>query len=513
MLEHSQPRSAFSLVSRGAFSRFWWSSVIGSTGDWVTVFATIALGNAIGGEAGVLIALVSRIVPGLFLGAVIGVLTDRMDRRKLIIISDVGRGLVVPVLIFATSLPTLVAINLVLELLSLVGQAPRNAMLPRLVRPENLVTANSLMLGATYGTVPLGAAFNWVLSSLPAVTLGGAIPELTSEFALAFGVDALTFFTSAALIATLPVMRTRLADRPEDVGEDGSSALADFVEGMRFFWMRHSVRRVIIGMTAALVGGGTMIVLGNVFVEDVLDADTTGFFAIITTMGIGASAGIAAVSLYESRLSRRDLVFAVALLGAGTGLAAAALTSTVAGAAIWMAVMGFGAGAAYVMGLTHLHEQVTDELRGRVFATLFTLMRVGLFVSMAVAPPLQLLLSGLGIGFYGDPTRVVLFCGGGIIMISGLATLWSLRHLVGRPQIRDEARDIMQRANLARRRSDQQRSRSAHPTHHEPHDLPGHRRASPGPSTGERGSGNVAGSGQPAQESSGSAEPTGDEET
>ena len=50
--------------------------------------------------------------------------------------------------------------------------------------------------------------------------------------------------------------------------------------------------------------------------------------------------------------------------------------------------MGLGAGAAYVMGLTHLHEHVEDEMRGRVFATLFGMMRIGLFVSMALAVPL-----------------------------------------------------------------------------------------------------------------------------
>ncbi len=452
MTQDGAPRSAFSMVVHGPFARLWWASVIGSTGDWITIFATIALGDTLGGGTGVLMALVSRILPGLLLGAWIGVIADRVDRRVLVVISDLGRGLVVPFLVFATNLPTLVAINVVLELFSLVGQPPRNAILPSLVRKENLVTANSLMLGATYGTVPIGAGFNWVLSALPAITLGGLIPEVTSDLALAFGVDALTFFVSAALVASLPVLKTKLADDPAR-GVDGEpvSAVTDLVEGARFFWERRSVRRVIIGMTAALIGGGTMIVLGKSFVENVLRADQTGFFALVTTMGLGAGAGIATVSLYESRLVRRDLVFAVSLLATGVGLTAASLTATVSGAAAWMTVMGFGAGAAYVMGLTHLHEQVSDELRGRVFATLFGLMRIGLFVSMAMAPPLRALLSGVGIGRLSNPTRLVIFLGGAVIILSGLATLWSLRALFGRPKLGAEARDILARAGEARR--------------------------------------------------------------
>ncbi len=451
------------MVTTGYFARFWWASVVGSTGDWITVFATITLGANIADETGVLVALVSRILPGLLLSAWVGVISDRVDRRRLVVISDVGRALIVPFLVFATTLPILVVINLLLEFFSLLGQSPRNAMLPSLVSRENLVTANSLMLGATYGTVPLGAGFNWALSALPAVTLGGLIPDATANLALAFGVDSLTFLTSALLVASLPVMAAKVADDPPPGGdEDGPGAIQDMVEGAKFFWSRKSVRRVIAGMTAALVGGGTMIVLGNSFVNDVLNADDTGFFAVITAMGVGAGAGILVVSLYESRLLRRDLVFALSLLATGAGLTAASLTSTVTGAALWMLVMGFGAGSAYVMGLTHLHEEVTDELRGRVFATLFALMRVGLFVSMAAVAPLQLLLSGVGVWRLSDPTRLLLFLGGMVILLTGLVTLWSLRSIFGRPKLGAEARDILAQADEARRAAIRRRPRTDH---------------------------------------------------
>ena len=141
-------------------------------------------------------------------------------------------------------------------------------------------------------------------------------------------------------------------------------------------------------------------------------------------------------------------------------MSASALTSTVPGAALWMLVMGFGAGSAYVMGLTHLHEEVTDELRGRVFATLFIFMRIGLFVSMAAVAPLQLLLSGVGVGRLSDPTRLLLFLGGMVIIATGAVTLWSLRSLFGRPKLGAEARDILARTDEARRTITRRRSGS-----------------------------------------------------
>ena len=52
MTTDRQPLSALEMVRRGRFSRLWWASVVGSTGDWITVFATISLGDAIGGVFG-----------------------------------------------------------------------------------------------------------------------------------------------------------------------------------------------------------------------------------------------------------------------------------------------------------------------------------------------------------------------------------------------------------------------------------------------------------------------------
>ncbi len=450
--EDSAARTTRSMMSSGPFARFFWAAVVGSTGDWVTVFAMIAMANRIGAQRGILIVLVSRILPGLLLSGPIGVISDRVDRRKLVVAADIGRGLIVPFVAFVDTLPALVGITLVLEFLSLLGQPPRTAMVPRLVRDENLVAANSLMLGAAYGTVPLGAGFVWLLASLPAVSLGGLVPSGNEGLVLAFFADSATFVFSGLLVATLPRIQAITAE--ENAKGNGLSAKrtrADLVDGIKFFATERTVRRVIIGMTTALFGGGTVIVLGQDFAETVLSADDEGFFAIITMLGIGAVLGLAIVSANQDRWTQRDLVFGIATTTTGIGLAAAAMVTTVAGAAAWMTVMGFGAGSAYLMGLTHLHERVDDEMRGRVFATLFALMRVGLFVAMALAIPLRSVVSDVNIWRLDEPTRVVLFLGGSTIVTAGAGVLWSLRSSLRLPTVGKEAQEIIAAANKARR--------------------------------------------------------------
>ena len=450
------------MVRRGPFARFWWAAAIGSTGDWITIFATIGVADEIGGGGGILVALLSRVMPGLLFGPIVGAFSDRFDRRRLIVIADLGRALIVPFLIFAANLPMLVVITVALEILSLLGQAPRAAVLPSMVRSENIVTANSLMLGAAYGTIPVGAAFNFILALFPALTFGALIPDATQPFALAFIVDAATFLFSGLIIATLPALKSTLAVEVEADGQtlDARETLQSIVEGMKYLWRDKSVRRVIFGMTAALFGGGTVIIIGKPFVEDVLAADETGFFAIVTALGVGAAIGIASVSAYSSKLMRRDLVFAGSVIVTGLSLSLAATVATVNGATAWIFLMGIGAGAAYVMGLTHLHEHVEDEMRGRVFASLFGMMRIGLFVSMAMAVPITGAINVSGIGRLNDPNRLVLFLGGGIMLLSGLGLMWSLRGLFTRPKLEPATHDIIAHADKARRSTTQRRHQS-----------------------------------------------------
>ena len=452
MTGSNRAKSAFSLVRRGPFARFWWAAGIGSTGDWITIFATISVADRIAGGGGVLAAIMSRVLPGLLIGPLIGVVTDRFDRRKLIVIADLGRGLLVGFLMFADTLPLLVGISFALEILALLGQSPRAAVLPRLVDDENLVAANSLMLAAAYGTAPVGAAFNWFLVSLPNVSLGGIVPEANESFALAFLLDAATFIVSGLLIANLPALRSRLARQGSEEGKGIDMAVNDLREGVRYMWRSRRVRRLIVAMTAALFGGGTVIVLGQPFVEDVLLAGTTGFFAVITTLGLGAVIGIAGVSAYAGRLVHRDAVFGASTVASGAGLIAASMTNTVAGASAWMLFMGLGAGAAYVMAFTHLHESVEDEMRGRVFATLFALMRVGIFVAMAIAVPLQAIFGRFDSAWlFSQPTRTVLSFGGIVMIISGIGILWTLRSLFARPRMGEGTAYLIEEASRARR--------------------------------------------------------------
>ncbi|NNL12580.1 MAG: hypothetical protein HKO82_02710 [Acidimicrobiia bacterium] len=115
-------RTTFQLMSQGPFARLWWAGLFSSMGDWVALFATLTLAARLGGsqaEKAILVPLVARLLPGLFFVAVGGVLADRFNRKTMMIISDVGRGLFVLSLAFVDNLVQLFVLSLILDLFTL----------------------------------------------------------------------------------------------------------------------------------------------------------------------------------------------------------------------------------------------------------------------------------------------------------------------------------------------------------------------------------------------------------
>jgi len=442
MIGNSRPRSGWDLVRRGPFSRVFWAGFISSTGDWAALFAQISLADFIAGSQGILVVLAARLTPGLLGGAIGGVLADRARRKGAILFADFGRALLVLSLAFIDTLPELFIVSFALELLTLIGQPARAAIVPDLVGPDNLLTANGLTLSAAYGTFPLGAALAWGLGLLGSVTFFGLLPD--NDEAVLFAADSLTFFISGLLMLSVPIVAAAVSEERLSVSRfDWRAPLRDFVDGVRFVALNPMVRPVIVGMSVALFGGGMLVVLGKGFSDETLNAGAAGFFALLFALGTGAAVGVVLLSIYGDRFFRRDVLFGVALTVTGVGLAAAALIKTVAGGMGWLAVMGLGAGSAYVTGFTHLHEQVEDDMRGRTFAALFSLMRVGLLVSMVVATNLVAVIPG------GDPARVILFAGGLIVLAAGAGTLWTVRAAFGRPKLSPEGRESIEAAGRA----------------------------------------------------------------
>jgi MFS family permease len=403
------------LFGSRAFSRLWAAQVVSSLGDWIGFIAVTAIAARIGGStpaAAVGFVLSARLIPGFFLGSVAGVLVDRWDRRRVMVTCDIGRGLVLAVLPFARNVFQLFAASLVLELLTLLWAPAKEASVPNIVPREFLPNANSLSLAAAYGTFPISSAVFALL-----VNVAGHVGRAPETVALFFDVG--TFFLSATLIATLALPRRQRAANGE-ARIDFHQTINDLKDGWRFIGQNPVVRSVIVGLATGLIGGGMVVPLGPVFAKVILGSGSAGFGLLLTALGTGVAAGVIAVSVVQKRLPQ-ERIFVRVLAAAGGCLAIAASTSHLIIAVLFVGGLGLCAGAVYVLGFTILQSNVEDELRGRTFATLYTLIRFCLLLAFAVAPFLSTLLDGLSSRIFGG--RAVLFRWG--ILLPGVRlTLW-----------------------------------------------------------------------------------------
>ena len=432
--------TAIELVRRGPFARLWWASAASSWGDWITFFATLALADHIGGSTAVLVPLVSRIIPSLLLGSLAGVLADRLDRKWTMVLSDAGRGVVVLWLVLANDLVTIAIISSILEILTMVRQPAREAAVPTLVDAKQLVKANSFSATAAYGTAPIGAATWSGVAALYA--LMDAFGPIDRAPDLAFALDSVTFLISGAIVATIPIPKPTLAEEGAGggAGSHWSQPFRDMVEGFAFVTQTRTVRRVVFGMAVALFGGSALLPLGQSFASVVLQGGDTGFGVLVTALGVGVGAGMMGVAVFSSDRTRYDLTYALSLVLTGVAITLAAFAQTIVGAAGWVLVGGIGTGLAYVTGFTHLHGEVDDTLRGRTFAALFTLVRMAMLASFALAVVVATALDGIFPPPLDNGIRNLFGISGVLILVTGVLLVLAIRSALLQPDVPPEVR-------------------------------------------------------------------------
>ncbi|MGH9004311.1 MAG: MFS transporter, partial [Acidimicrobiia bacterium] len=396
------PPSPRRVFGSSAYFRLWMAQVVSSLGDWIGLVAIIALAARVSGgnEAAIGLVMAARMLPGFFLAPLGGVLVDRWDRKRTMVVCDLGRSAIVATLPFVDTLAGLFFASFLLEILTLLWSPAKDATVPNLVPPDKLAAANSLSLAAAYGTFPIGSLAFASMAGLATFlgrfeTLEGL--KVDREF-LALWVDASTFFASAMLIMSLSLPRK---ERHPGERVDWNRTWRDLVEGVRFVSSHGVVRSVILAMGVGLMGCGAVVPLGPLYANKVLGADPSSFGLLMTGLGFGAAIGVLSLSAVARRLPTEP-VFVGAVLATGFGLILSTSVSSLAPAIFLTGLFGMGAGVAYVSGFTIIQERVSDELRGRTFATLYTIIRFCLLVSLAISPWLAGALDSLSLALFDD---------------------------------------------------------------------------------------------------------------
>jgi dTMP kinase len=380
------PDARRSVLAIPAFRKLWNSMLFSSLGDWLGLLATTALAQQLSGGsyatanfaiAGVFIA---RLLPAVFLGPIAGVIADRFDRRRLMVSVDIMRAaLYISIPIVHTYFWLYTAMILV-ECLTLFWSPAKEASVPNLVPRDKLENANQVSLLAAYGTAPI-AAILFSLLTLLSGAIAAVSPLLPSNSVdIALYINAATFLFAAWTIRGLkeiPKGSASKSNKDENVGQS-------LIQGWKAVSESKIIRGLIIGMVGAFSAAGAVIGLARTFVGDLGGGDAA-YGVLFGSVFTGLAFGIAFGPKIFAQFSRRRL-FGASLTTSGVFLVLLALISNLVLSVVIVALLGAFSGIAWVTGFTMLGMEVHDDVRGRTFAFVQSLIRITLVAVLAIAP-------------------------------------------------------------------------------------------------------------------------------
>jgi hypothetical protein len=382
-----------------SFRRLASGKLVSQLGDWITVAALVGwIYETTGSVSQVAALLVIRLAPPVLGGGLAAAVVDRFPRQRLLVLVEIGRGLLVLAALASILLHVPAVAFLAIAgsgLLAAVSSATIRALVPSILERRQLAPGNAVLSLAGDGAMALGA-----------LAAGIALTTTTAAVALSF--DLVTFVVAAFLYTGV---------RAEPVAAAARAGRRRFAEGFRYI-MRSRLLLVVIGAfaTATVATGLTNATLPRFLGTELgLGPGAYGFgvAALAGGLALGAAVtGLAPVGEMSGRWIGVALLMMASLFGV------LALTDHAPTALLVLGMIGFLDGTTDVLFDTIVQREVDPAYYGRVFglgSALFTTTMMG---AVALAP----VANGLG-----APHSVIFVAAGGLLAASVVALLGTRR--------------------------------------------------------------------------------------
>jgi MFS family permease len=404
----------FTLLARNRNYRYMWmGQVVSEIGDHFNNIAVFSLA-VVATRSGMAVSgvMLSRAIPAMLIGPLAGVALDRLNRKQVMIASDLIRAVVALGFILTIGRGgtwLLYSLSALLMAASPFFTAGRSSILPTIATAEELHTANSL-------TQTTG----WITLTIGTFLAGASV--MTFGYRWAFVGNALSFLISAFCIS-----RLRLAGhgfRPPRRSLNETEMVRpwhEYREGLRYMRGVPLVMGLLLINVGWASGGGAAQILFTVFGEIVFNRGPAGLGTIWGFAGLGLLTGGTLGYWVGRRLSftnyKRSVVACYIVHGGAYVLFS---QSNFGWALFFIALSRAGVGVSSVLNMSQLLRIVPDGLRGRVFATMESVTWSVMLISMTLA----------GIASdYWNPRTIGAIAG---VLSSSTALFWGWAHFTGR---------------------------------------------------------------------------------
>jgi MFS transporter, DHA3 family, macrolide efflux protein len=389
--------SPFAVFRNVRFRNLWIAQLVATIGDsLVDIAAAILVYRVTGSALAVGLVLMATAAPALLIGLFAGVVADRYDRKRIMVVCDLLRG---GIILF---IPLLVSFGigwlyLAVALVSAVGTffAPAHAaVVPEIASDEELAAANSMLSISGFGSTALGFA-------------AGGILATAASMDFAFYVNAATFLFSAFMIS-----RIDIPPLAPDTSTSSESVLRNLRTGFGFLWQKDLLRSMLFVSMGVAVAFGLHNSLLLPFAIQALGATELVFGIQEALTSVAFVAAALFMATRADRL-REGQWLSISLIAMGAVGVLYALATSIPMAIVLIMLSGFFNAPYSIAGRLIIQRQTTREIRGRVSSTFSVVSNVFFLLGMVL----------VGLADFVD-VRIVYLGTAVVTLVLGVATVF-----------------------------------------------------------------------------------------
>ncbi len=345
------------LAGNANYRRIWFGEVASWLGDWFNAIALYTLVRELTGSPLALgLVFLTKMVPFAVASPLAGLLVDRFNRRRLMILADLLRAVVVLGFLLineASDLYLLYALTGLQVILTAVFIPARSASIPNVTSGGELLTANALS-AATWSTLlAVGAA------------LGGVATEWFGV-RVVFVLDSLSYLVSAVFL-----WRATIPQQTETGASIGTvkAALGELARGWRYLWEHQQVGRMALAKSTWSLGGGALVYMLALLGEAVMPGSPAlGIGLLYGVRGLGTGIGPIAVRSWLPDEKRWPLMMGIGIVISGLCYVGVSVVPWLVVLALLVVLAHAPSGANWVASTVLLQKRTVDSFRGRVFS-------------------------------------------------------------------------------------------------------------------------------------------------
>ena len=346
------------------FLKLWIGQIVSNIGDEFAFIGLAALivfqWNANAVEVSIL--FICAVLPSLVIGPFAGVFVDRWKRKITMMLMDIIRAFIVFLIIFSTQLWEIYILVFLLSSFSRFFYPAQNAIIPNIVKDENLVEANSISQMSYMLSLILGPAL-----AAPLIVIFG--------YSIAFVFDSLSFLFSAFMISLI-VIRENTERKKKDV-------IKEMMDGLSYIRNNRTVMALILLFSGIMFIVGGLNVGYTIYVRDVLHMKIIGLGSLEIAFGIGAIVGSVAVGMLAKKVKEGDMIMG-GITFVGVLLFIMALTPHFF-VIIFISIL-IGSANMFISNPANatLQRAVPDDFRGKVFGVQGAIIQGASLISMGL---------------------------------------------------------------------------------------------------------------------------------